>query len=74
MRRVFDQPVIPLTVKLRPILYRENAAGGFHMSTSEPSMNRFERILFSVAVALGALLITVRLGSVAFIWYAHHVR
>jgi len=44
------------------------------MSTSEPSMNRFERILFSVAVALGALLITVRLGSVAFIWYAHHVR
>lgn len=44
------------------------------MPTSEPHMNRFEHILFGVAVAVGALLITVRLGSVAFIWYAHHVR
>ena len=65
--------MIPLTANFRPILYRENA-GGFLMPTSEPQLNRFERILFHIALAIGIILVTVRLGAVAFVWYAHHVR
>ncbi|MGA7753883.1 MAG: hypothetical protein WCB05_13690 [Candidatus Sulfotelmatobacter sp.] len=44
------------------------------MPTSEPQLNRFERILFHIALAIGIILVTVRLGAVAFVWYAHHVR
>jgi len=44
------------------------------MSTSEPQLNRFERILFRIALAIGIILVTVRIGAVALVWYAHHVR
>jgi hypothetical protein len=37
-------------------------------------MNRFERILFRTALFLAALLIAVRVGFVAVVWYLHHVR
>ena len=35
-------------------------------------MNRFERILFRIAFALGILLISIRLGAVIVVWYLHH--
>lgn len=35
-------------------------------------MNRFERIMFKVALALAALIVVIRLGAVAIIWYLHH--
>jgi hypothetical protein len=44
------------------------------MPASESHLNRFERILFGVALALGVLLVALRLGAVAFVWYAHHIR
>jgi hypothetical protein len=37
-------------------------------------MNRFERVLFRVALALAALLVAVRVGFVAVVWYLHHIR
>lgn len=42
--------------------------------TISSQMNRFERVLFRVAVALAVVLIVVRVGFVAFTWYLHHVR
>jgi hypothetical protein len=36
-------------------------------------MNRFERILFRVALGLAALLLAVRLAFIALVWYLHHV-
>ncbi len=44
------------------------------MAVSRWQLNRFERVLFSLALALAALIVVVRLGSVAFIWYFHHYR
>jgi len=44
------------------------------MTVSEPRMNRFERILFRVALVLGGLLVLARLGSMAVVWYLHHIR
>ncbi|MGB2606176.1 MAG: hypothetical protein WBC78_21395 [Candidatus Sulfotelmatobacter sp.] len=37
-------------------------------------MNRFERIMFRVALALAGLIVVIRLGAVAVIWYLHHSR
>jgi len=37
-------------------------------------MNRFERILFRLALGLAAVLIAVRLGFAAFVWYLHYPR
>ena len=42
------------------------------MPTSDWQLNRFERILFRVAIALGAVLIAVRLGAMVALWFAHH--
>ena len=44
------------------------------MSTSTPEMNRFERILFRVALVLGGLLIGARLAAMVVVWYAHYFR
>jgi hypothetical protein len=44
------------------------------MTTSGTQMNRFERILFRVALVLAGILITVRLGAMMLTWYLHHVR
>jgi hypothetical protein len=44
------------------------------MAISEWRMNRFERVLFGLALALAVLIVFVRLGFVAVIWYLHHIR
>lgn len=44
------------------------------MATSAWQMNRFERILFRVALALAGLIVVVRIGFVAVMWYLHHIR
>jgi hypothetical protein len=44
------------------------------MSLSGPQMNRFERVLFRVALVLAVTLITVRVGAMLLTWYLHHVR
>ena len=44
------------------------------MPVSRWQLNRFERILFSVALALAALIVAIRVGAVAIIWYLHHSR
>jgi len=44
------------------------------MTASQRPMNRFERILFRVALALAALLIAVRVGAVIAVWYLQHTR
>ena len=44
------------------------------MSASDWNLNPFERILFRVALLLAFVLISVRLGAIIVLWYAHHVR
>jgi hypothetical protein len=44
------------------------------MAESLQKMNSFERTLFRVALALGALVVAVRLGFVGVVWYLHHIR
>lgn len=44
------------------------------MPASRWQLNRFERILFTLSLAVAALIILVRLGAVGVIWYMHHVR
>jgi hypothetical protein len=44
------------------------------MAVSAWQMNRFERALFRAAVGLAGLIVVVRIGFVAIMWYLHHVR
>lgn len=44
------------------------------MVASQTQLNRFERVLFRVALGVGAILVTVRLAAVAVVWYLRHVR
>jgi hypothetical protein len=44
------------------------------MTAPEERMNRFERILFRLALVLGGLVVALRLGSILVMWYLHHVR
>ena len=44
------------------------------MAESLQKMNSFERTLFRVALALGVLVVAVRVGFVAVVWYLHHIR
>lgn len=42
------------------------------MAASNWHLNRFERILFKIALVLGAVLVTVRLAAMVVLWYVHH--
>lgn len=42
------------------------------MVASSWQLNRFERILFRVAILLGAVLVAVRVGAMIALWFAHH--
>jgi hypothetical protein len=42
------------------------------MSTSGYQLNRFERVLFRVAIALAIVIVAVRLGAMVALWCAHH--
>jgi len=42
------------------------------MPASNWELNRFERILFRVAIVLGAVLIAVRIGTMIVLWFAHY--
>lgn len=44
------------------------------MPVSELKMNAFERILFWAAAGLAILIVTLRLGFIAAVWYLHHIR
>jgi len=44
------------------------------MAISDWQMNRFEQILFRVALVLAGLVIAVRLGFVLVVGYMHHIR
>ncbi len=44
------------------------------MAASDWKMNRFERILFRIALIFAAVIVAVRVGAIAVIWYAHHYR
>jgi hypothetical protein len=44
------------------------------MTASGWQLNRFERILFWIALTLGAVLVLVRLGSIVFLGYLSHIR
>jgi hypothetical protein len=44
------------------------------MAISDWQMNRFEQILFRVALVLALLVIAVRLGFVVVVGYMHHIR
>jgi len=42
------------------------------MPASNSELNRFERILFRIAIVLGGILIAVRIGALIALWFAHH--
>ena len=42
------------------------------MPASNWQLNRFERVLFRLALLLGAVLLVVRIGAVVALWFAHH--
>jgi len=44
------------------------------MAVFNRQLNRFERILFSVALFLAVLLVGVRIAAVVVMWYLHHPR
>ena len=44
------------------------------MAVSEWQLNRFEKILFRVALALAAIIVAVRVGAIFVVWYLHHIR
>jgi hypothetical protein len=44
------------------------------MTVTGWQMNRFERILFGIALVLGALVLVVRVGAMGIGWYLHHIR
>jgi len=44
------------------------------MAESAWQMSRFERVLFRVALGLAGVIVVVRIGFVAVMWYLHHVR
>jgi len=37
-------------------------------------LNPFERLLFGVALALAAVIVVIRIGAIAAMWYLHHIR
>lgn len=41
------------------------------MAGSEWQLNRFERILFRIALGLAAVIVAVRIGVIAMLWYLH---
>lgn len=42
------------------------------MPVSDWQLNRFERALFRVAIALAALILAVRIAAMAAFWLMHH--
>jgi hypothetical protein len=42
------------------------------MPVSEGQLNRFERLLFRLAVALAAVILAVRVGAMAALWFLRH--
>ncbi len=40
------------------------------MAISQSNLNSFERILFWLALGIGGLVVTIRLGAIA-LWYLH---
>lgn len=42
------------------------------MPAQDWQLNRFERILFRIAIALAALILAVRLGAMAAFWLMRH--
>lgn len=44
------------------------------MAVSSWQLNRFERVLFWAAIALGAVLVAVRIGAMLFLTFLRHAR
>ena len=44
------------------------------MPFSNWQLNRFERVLFGVALTLAGLLVAVRIGAILLAWYLQHPR
>ena len=42
------------------------------MPVSEFRLNRFERILFRIAIVLALVIVAVRVGAMAALWFLHH--
>jgi hypothetical protein len=44
------------------------------MSASQMPLNRFERVLFGVAILLAVTLVACRVGYIVLVSYLHHAR
>jgi hypothetical protein len=42
------------------------------MPVSELQINQFERVLFRIALGMGAVIVAVRLGAIAAFWLLRH--
>lgn len=44
------------------------------MGAAVPKLNSYERILFVTAMVVGGVLVVIRVGMIATVWYLHHAR
>lgn len=44
------------------------------MGAAVPKLNSYERILFFTAMVVGGVLVLIRVGMMATVWYMHHGR
>ena len=42
------------------------------MPPSDWQLNRIERVLFRTAIALAIVIVAVRVGAMATLWFLHH--
>ena len=42
------------------------------MAAANWQLNQFERILFRIAILVGAILVAVRVGAMVALWFVHH--
>lgn len=66
------ESVIALTALAISLGYIDLSWTDLTMPASEWQLNRVERILFRTAIALAIVILAVRLGAMATLWFLHH--
>jgi hypothetical protein len=64
--------VIALTALASSLAYIDLSWTDLTMPASDWRLNRIERILFRAAIALAIVIVAVRVGAMATLWFLHH--
>ena len=70
--RGFREFVIALTALASSLAYIDLSWTDLTMPASDWRLNRIERILFRTAIALAIVIVAVRVGAMATLWFLHH--